>query len=169
MSESAQPPEIAGLTDGVPSGSVRPTLARKRLWGRRFRPMPHTFWHAEHHPWNVGQDGILRAGCQPARAACLEAIRAGYQPAAGCQPAPQFLPDARFREKYVALGAFACQPIFSRSHSPRQAPISCGTPSESRAWSSASQSGGRGGSSWGNPWRPEHAAATPFWRRPGGC
>ena len=31
----------------------------------------------------VGQDGILRAGWQPARP------KAGYQPAAGCQPAPQ--------------------------------------------------------------------------------
>jgi hypothetical protein len=51
--------------------------------------MPHTFWHAGHHPWNVGQDGILRAGCQPARAACLQAILAGYQLAAGCKPAPQ--------------------------------------------------------------------------------
>jgi Domain of unknown function (DUF4372) len=28
--------------------------------------MPHTFWLARHHPWIVGQDGILRAGWQPA-------------------------------------------------------------------------------------------------------
>src|ERR1019366_9491531 len=45
-------------------------------------------------------------------AGCLQAIRAGYQPAGPrgypCQPAPQFLPDFRFREKYVALGTSAC-------------------------------------------------------------
>jgi hypothetical protein len=28
--------------------------------------MPHTFWHARHQPWIVGQDCILRAGFQPA-------------------------------------------------------------------------------------------------------
>ena len=28
--------------------------------------MPHTFWHARHHPWIVGQDCILRAGFRPA-------------------------------------------------------------------------------------------------------
>ena len=37
--------------------------------------------------------------------ACLQAIRAA------CQPAPQFLPDSRFREKYVALSASPCRPI----------------------------------------------------------
>jgi hypothetical protein len=47
--------------------------------------------------------------------ACLQAIRAGYPPAAGCQPAPQFLADARFWENYMALGASACRPISSRS------------------------------------------------------
>jgi hypothetical protein len=28
--------------------------------------MPHTFWHARHHPRIAGQDCILRAGFQPA-------------------------------------------------------------------------------------------------------
>ena len=27
--------------------------------------IPHTFWHARHHPWVVGQDCILRADFQP--------------------------------------------------------------------------------------------------------
>jgi hypothetical protein len=30
--------------------------------------MPHTYWDTEHHARIVGQDGILRAGCQPALA-----------------------------------------------------------------------------------------------------
>ena len=37
-----------------------------------------------------GQDGILRAGWQPALYGPFCKLRqAGYQPAAGCQPAPQ--------------------------------------------------------------------------------
>jgi hypothetical protein len=55
------------------------------------------FWDTGHHAWIVGQDGNRRWS------ACLQAIPAGYQPAAGFQPAPQFLPDSRFWEKYVAL------------------------------------------------------------------
>jgi len=39
--------------------------------------------------------------------ACLQAVRAGYQPAAGCKPAPQFLSDSRIWEKYVALATRA--------------------------------------------------------------
>ncbi len=50
--------------------------------------------------------------------ACLQATRAGYQPAGPrgypSQPAPQFLPDARFWDQYVALDESACQPISSR-------------------------------------------------------
>jgi hypothetical protein len=65
--------------------------------------MPHTFWHARHQPWIVGQDCILRAGFQPALVGRLQAIRAGYQPAAGYKPAPQFLPDSRFWKEYVLL------------------------------------------------------------------
>jgi hypothetical protein len=37
----------------------------------------------------VGQDGILRAGWQPALVGLLNAIQAGCPPAAGFQPAPQ--------------------------------------------------------------------------------
>ena len=39
--------------------------------------------------FHVGQDGILRAGWQPALGGLLAIVQAGYQPAAGCQPAPQ--------------------------------------------------------------------------------
>src|ERR1035438_2496971 len=47
----------------------------------------------------VGQDGILRAGWQPAPGlAFLQGVPAGYQPAAGCQPAPQLLPNSRSGE-----------------------------------------------------------------------
>jgi hypothetical protein len=38
----------------------------KISWDGPPGPMPHTFWDTGHHAWIVGQDGILRAGCQPA-------------------------------------------------------------------------------------------------------
>ena len=42
-----------------------------------------------HPAVSVGQDGILRAGWQPAPGGHSQRLKAGYQPAAGCQPAPQ--------------------------------------------------------------------------------
>jgi len=62
--------------------------------------------------WIVGQDCILRAGLQPALVGLFTSDPGGLPTRAGYQPAPQFLPDSRFWEKYVALGALACQPAF---------------------------------------------------------
>ena len=56
-------PRIAGRL-GFGAWEKRPGYARQKL------------------PPSVGQIGNLRAGCQPA-------LQAGYQPAAGCHPAPQ--------------------------------------------------------------------------------
>jgi hypothetical protein len=56
--------------------------------------MPHTFPEAEQAALIVGQDDILRAGWQPAPAGLFTKVPAGYQPAAGCQPAPQLPPDS---------------------------------------------------------------------------
>jgi hypothetical protein len=52
----------------------------------------------------VGQDGILRAGCQPAMDGPFCTRRqAGYQPAAGCQPAPQAGAIPKDKLKHVLL------------------------------------------------------------------
>ena len=39
--------------------------------------MPLSFRGTEHPAWIVGQDGILRAGWQPAPAACVPAVPGG--------------------------------------------------------------------------------------------
>src|ERR1035441_1589805 len=40
--------------------------------------------------------------------ACFQGVPAGYQPAAGCQPAPLLLHNSRSWENQVALGGSAC-------------------------------------------------------------
>jgi len=49
----------------------------------------------------VGQDGILRAGCQPALGACLHSARRVNQPAAGLQPAPLRNKTSRSENEYI--------------------------------------------------------------------
>src|ERR1017187_3525605 len=47
------------------------------MWRRHSCPMPLSFRGTEHPAWIVGQDGILRAGWQPAPAACVRAVPSG--------------------------------------------------------------------------------------------
>src|ERR1022692_394954 len=70
--------------------------------------MPLSFREAEQPALIVGQDAILRAGWQPAPTGLLTRVPAGYQPAAGCQPAPQLLQNSRWWLNQVALGTSAC-------------------------------------------------------------
>ena len=83
-----------------PHGSARGCRQRLRLAGLGPGIVHHR--HGARRGWRrrdgdvvdvVGQDGILRAGWQPAPCGhCADIDEAGYQPAAGCQPAP--LPSA---------------------------------------------------------------------------
>jgi len=67
-------------------------IADTSWWDRRFRLSPPAVAGVWLRPCCfVGQkDGILRAGWQPALCGPFSTLRqAGYQPAAGFQPAPQ--------------------------------------------------------------------------------
>src|SRR5271157_4788007 len=86
--------------------------------------MPHTFRHARHHPWIVGQDCILRAGFQPALVGLFTSDSGGFPTRRTQRVPPQFL-YSRFWEKYVALGNPARSRLLGGSSEPR-------SPAESR-------------------------------------
>src|ERR1019366_6364771 len=66
--------------------------------------------HSGHSALFVGRLGKLRA---PQRVPRLQAQLAGYQPAAGCQPAPQLLPNSRSWENQVASPLVPAAPLYA--------------------------------------------------------
>jgi len=68
-----------GAANGLAIGVKISRKARDCLtWRRHSCPMPLSFRGTEHPAWIVGQDGILRAGWQPAPAACVRADPGGF-------------------------------------------------------------------------------------------